>query len=60
MRDVLSGPFKKCMEDALDEDTIAIAHDDELQLIDLDDAVSPSPHQFIPGANKVMRASRKL
>ena len=48
------------MEDALDEDTIAIAHDDELQLIDLDDAVSPSPNQSIPGANKVMRASRKL
>jgi hypothetical protein len=40
------------MDDALDEDTIAIAHDDELQLIDLDDAVSSSLDEFIPEFNK--------
>jgi hypothetical protein len=33
-------PQKKCVEDAVSEDTIAIVHDDDLQLIE--DAVSPS------------------
>ena len=30
---VFSGPQKKCLEDTISEDTIAIAHDDDLQLI---------------------------
>jgi hypothetical protein len=37
---VLSVLQKKCVEDGVDEDTIAIAHDDDLQLIE--DVVSPS------------------
>ena len=35
---------KKCIEDGVDEDTIAVAHDDELQLIE--DVVSLSQNQF--------------
>ena len=31
---VLSGTQKKCLEDAIAEDTIGIAHDDDLQLIE--------------------------
>jgi hypothetical protein len=39
--DVLSGPQKKkCLEDTVAEDTIAIAHDDDLRLVK--DAVGPS------------------
>ena len=39
---VLSGPQKKCIEDAVDEDTIAIVHDDDLRLIDWGGVVSSS------------------
>ena len=37
---VLAGPKKKCLEDTIAEDTIAIAHDDDLRLVK--DAVGPS------------------
>ena len=40
--DVFNGPKKKCyLDDTIADDTIAIAHDDDLQLI-IDDVVRPS------------------
>jgi hypothetical protein len=45
-----AGPKKKCIEDGVDEDTIAVAHDDELQLIE--DVVSSSQNQFSSEVNK--------
>ena len=41
---------KKCIEDGVDEDTIAVAHDDELQLIE--DVVSLSQNQFSSEVSK--------
>ena len=45
------GPQKKSLEDAISEDTIAIAHDDDLQLIK--DVVRPKSKypNFIPDIN---------
>jgi hypothetical protein len=37
---VLSELRKKCLEDAITEDTIAIAHDDDLQLIDSEETLT--------------------
>ena len=48
---VLNGPRKKCTEDAV-ADTIAIAHDDDLQLINSEDVVSSGQNQIISGVDK--------
>jgi hypothetical protein len=45
--DVSSGPKKKCcLDDTIADETIAIAHDDDLQLI-IDDVVRPSQNARI-------------
>ena len=38
---IIHGPPKKSLEDTISEDTMAIAHDDDLQLIK--DVVRPKP-----------------
>ena len=55
---VLSEPQKKCLTDNVKEDTLAIAHHDDLQLIE--DVVCPSQNTGFYTRNKrVIRASRK-
>jgi hypothetical protein len=50
---VFSELQKKCADDAIDGDTIAIAHDDDLQLIDSEDVVSPSQNAGIYTVSQV-------
>jgi hypothetical protein len=55
---VLSGPQKKCQADDVEEGILAIAHHDDLQLIE--DVVCPSQNARIYTLNKrAMLASRK-
>ena len=42
-----AGPQKKCIEDSVDEDAIAIAHDDDLRHVNSDGVVSSSRNHFI-------------
>ena len=47
-----AGLQKKCIEDSADEDAIAIAHDDDIQHINSDGAVSSSRNHFISEVSK--------